>query len=366
MKTNFIITLLLLVLVNHLQSQTGGGAVLVNKLYQEASGSPSFNPTLTAYGGFYGRIINSVLGGKIIIGHVNGGSQGENAYIKRLSEDGQILFSKEYNTVGTSFNEYATDVFEDAGSGDIYLSMITDNGGTTDYDAVLMHYDANGTPKDSATYSGSSGLNDIATAIKLNPFTGNIIVAISNENTGKSYDYLAVEYSTSLAYIQESPAYDFAAINLPDVPIGIDFDAGGNVILIGASANGPTDWDYTSVMYAANTLSFITDDRVNMPGIGFDQPAAFCKDPTTGDIFITGRSSSNGINYDIRTVRVAANLSGTIWNVSYDGTANLEDGATSILLDNNGDVIVGGFSTNASGKKEMFWRKYNGTTGATI
>lgn len=176
---------------------------------------------------------------------------------------------------------------------------------------------------------------------------------------------MAVEYSTSLTYLQESPAYDFAGSNLPDVPIGIEFDSGGNIILLGASATGTNDWDYTCVMYDVSTLSFIVDDRVNMPGFGFDQPAAFCKDPITGDIFITGRSSSNGINYDIRTVRIAANLSGIIWNVTHDENG-LEDAATSMVLDTNGNVIVGGYITNSIGKKEMFWRKYNPTNGATI
>lgn len=340
-------------------------AQYVNREFQEASGTPSFVSTFTTYGGYYGRIISSTLGGKIIIGHVNSSGQGENAFIKRISEDGQILFTKEFNTVGTSNNEYATDVIENPNNGDIYLSIVTDNGGLTNYDAVLMRYDANGAPLDSAVYSGSSGLNDVPTAIKLNPISGNIIVAISNENTGKSYDYLAAEYSTSLAYIQESPAYDFAGSNLPDVPIGIEFDAGGNIILLGASATGTNDWDYTCVMYDVSTLSFIVDDRVNMPGFGFDQPAAFCKDPITGDIFITGRSSSNGINYDIRTVRIAANLSGIIWNVTHDENG-LEDAATSMVLDTNGNVLVGGYITNSIGKKEMFWRKYNPTNGATI
>lgn len=160
-------------------------AQYVNREFQEASGTPSFVSTFTTYGGYYGRIISSTLGGKIIIGHVNSSGQGENAYIKRISEDGQILFTKEFNTVGTSNNEYATDVIENPNNGDIYLSIVTDNGGLTNYDAVLMRYDANGAPLDSAIYSGSSGLNDVPTAIKLNPISGNIIVAISNENTGK-------------------------------------------------------------------------------------------------------------------------------------------------------------------------------------
>ena len=328
----------------------------VNREFQVSSGHPNFNPSINIYGGFYSKTINSINGGVIVVGHTSSNSQGENLFIKRVDEDGTILFTKEFNTNGTSDNEYATDVFEDPSNGDIFVSGITDNSGTTNFDGILLSYGSNGAIKDSAVYSGSSGLNDIITSIKMSPVTGNIYIAISNENSGNSYDYVVAEYQTNLMLLNQSSPYDFAASGLPDVPFDMTFDSGGNIILIGASANSVADWDYTSVSFSVNTLAFMHDDRVNVPGFGFDQPAAFCKEASTGDIYITGRSSSNGVNYDLRTVKIAGNLSGIVWNVSYDANGS-EDAGTSITLDNNGDVIVGGFITNSQGKKEMFWRK---------
>lgn len=340
--------------------------IYINREFQESSGSPNFNP-LIPYGQHWSKTITGGNGELITVAHSDSTVAGdEDVFLKRITVDGGVVYKISYNTSGTN-NDYGIDVTENPGTGDTYVVGVTDNGipNSTDYDVIVLQYDNTGTLLNSYTYSGGSGLMDLAAAIRINPVSGDIIVAIASEDVSNGYDYLVLQLSSSLGYINEQ-RYDYTSgSGLPDVPIGLDFDGGGNIILIGASASSAVDWDYCSVAFDVSTLAFIVDDRVSASGFGYDQPLAFCLDKNK-DIYITGTSSSDGINYDIRTVKISSNLSTILWDQTYDGTANLEDGGNTIVVDTNGNVIVGGFTTNSGGKKEIIWQKYDGSTGSAL
>ncbi len=355
-RKNFFVFFAIL-LVALLQGQ--GGSLYINRVFQDVASGPTYNPILNQFGVQWSNSINASGGGIITIGHTYISGQGENITLRKIDASGNLIFYVNYNA-SSSFNDYGIGLVED-GSGNIYAVGTTDNGGSFNYDLIVLKYSSTGTLISSTTYSGSSGLNDIGTAIAVHPISGEIIVAASCENTVSSYDYLILRLNPSSLSVLSSNTYDYA--NLIDTPVGLEFSGTGDISIIGASASSALNWDYAIAVFDGTTLSFITDTRNSISGVGYDQPLAFCKD-ISQNIYITGRASTDGINYDIRTIKILANFS-IAWNVVYDGYG-LEDVANTVDIDASGNVIVGGFITKSNNVKDLICIKYNGVNGSLL
>jgi subtilisin family serine protease len=327
--------------------------VHVNREWKNYTGNPVFNPILNPFGLEWTKTIPCSAGGIITVGHTNVSGQGENILISKYDGSGTLVWQDDYNS-GSTYNDYGIGIVEDWANGDIYLCGTTDNGGTTNYDAIVLKYNSSGSLLASMTYTGSAGLNDIATSIATLGGSGEVYVAISNENASTSYDYMAVKLTSTLSVVWTN-TYDYA--NLIEAPIYITIRP-FTVVIGGSSANNALDWDYATTAFNRTTGAYVTTTRSSIPGIGYDQPAAFVKDASE-NIYITGRASSDGINYDVRTL-VVDPFGNIIWNQTFDGVG-LEDAGSSISLDGGGNVIVGGFTTKTNNVKDMLTLKYDVT-----
>jgi hypothetical protein len=96
---------------------------------------------------------------------------------------------------------------------------------------------------------------------------------------------------------------------------------------------------------------------VREPGSGlFDGTRSLALD-NAGNVYVTGSSLGTGTGNDYLTIKY--NSAGVKqWEVRYNGTANLDDDAFSIAVDNNGNVYVTGRSSTATGSY-MATIKYN-------
>lgn len=332
--------------------------VLVNREWKATSGSPVFNPILNAFGVQWSNSIK-VGSGLVTVGHTNVSGQGENIFLTKYDNAGVVVFQVNYNT-GATHNDYGTAVVE-ASNGDLFVCGTTDNGGTSDYDVVILKYKDDGTLLASTIYAGAGGLNDVGTAIAIHPVSSKVVIAGTTENPGKMYDYLALIVDPVNLAVAANNSYDYSSLN--DIAVGITFNVSDDICLIGASAITSVKGDYCVAAFDAGSLTYLSEVRSSIAGIGYDQPLAFCKDAAQ-NIYLTGRASANGINYDIKTIKINANFT-IAWSAVYDG-AGLEDAGNTIGVDQNGDVIIGGFATKTSNLKELVCRKYNGATGALM
>ncbi len=326
-----------------------GGEMHINREWRDYTGNPVFNPILNPFGLEWTKSIPSATAGLITVGHTQVSGQGENILLTKYDDGGSILWQVNYNVGGTR-NEYGIDLKEDATTGYIYVCGTTDNGSTTNYDVVVLVYNSSGTLQYSTTYD-VNGLNDIGTAINFDS-NGYPIVCASSENSTTMSDFLVLSYDNTLSLLWNT-IYDYSS--LIDVPVGIEVIS-GKVLVAGASANSLTDWDYTVVEFDETTGSYLADTRDNISGVGYDQPFAFCKD-ASGNTYVTGRASTNGINYDVRTMKISP-LNTIVWTQTFDGVG-LEDIGNTIAVDGNGNVIVGGFTTKSNNKKDLLVLKYN-------
>ncbi len=85
------------------------------------------------------------------------------------------------------------------------------------------------------------------------------------------------------------------------------------------------------------------------------------------NIYVTGKSDSNPVdsidNNDIVTIKYNSN-GNVLWTQRYNSASNLIDEPTKVILDNNGDVLVGG--KTEIGDDDIFVIKYNSSTGSPV
>jgi Subtilase family len=331
-----ILVLLLLTKLTALQAQ-----IHVNKEWANTSGNPLGLEWSNSITNANNQLIT--VGNSLIVG------QGANILLTKYNNDGTTAWQSNFNTMGSN-NDYGISLIEDI-NGNLFVVGTTDNSTATNYDVVIIKYNTLGTLLWSQTYNTTFNKMDIGTDIKLDA-TGNIYICASSEGNTTSMDYLLLKYNTT-GTLTWASRYDYAS--LIEIPIGLDIDAGGNIIIAGASASSATNWDYTIAKFnAAGT--YLGDARTPTLGNGFDQPLDFAKD-AFGNFIITGKVSTNGINYDVKTIKLSNTFS-VLWSNEID-IAGFDDQGSSIDVDAIGNVYVGGFGTKNNTNTKAILVKYN-------
>jgi subtilisin family serine protease len=273
--------------------------------------------------------------------------EGANIWIQKTDPEGTVLWQRFYNSSGNQ-DDFGVGVTIDA-QNNIYVCGTTKRNGQ--FDMAVLKYDANGNQQWAVQYNSPFNQNDVATALKTDP-TGNVYVVGASEGATTMSDFLLLKLNADGVNLWQK-RYDYA--NLPEIPAGLEWDDAGNLLIVGASGTDFTNWDYALVRYNTEGL-LLNAVRNQLPGTGFDQPVAVKKD-AQGNIYITGKASSNGVNYDIKTLKLNPSLS-VAWVRTFDGSG-LEDAANDLQIDADGNVFVAGYSTKSNGLKEITILKYD-------
>ena len=349
----FVLTIV--VITTKLNAQ--GGSTFINRVYQDESGSPTFNPILNPLGLQWSKSIICANGDLMTVGHTHAGTAGEDIYVIRHDPDGGVVFEQNYDVASANYNDYGTDIYETTNN-DFIICGMTDNGTTNNYDVAVLRINSGGTLLTSNTRNGPSSKNDFAVSI-IEDGSGYIFVGANTENT--FFDYWLIKWDSGLTFNSEN-FYDYTGLN--DVAIGMEVDAGGSEVqLIGASASGTNSCDYAIARFDGTTLSYLSDGRSSLPGVALDKALAFVRD-VGNNTYITGQAW-NGSNYDIKTVKILANMT-VAWTATMDVNSYDDAGATIALDPTNGHVIVGGYATRSGNIKDMICIRYNASTGATV
>ena len=350
-----------LVTLTVLSAKVLAQGVFVNRVYEDNYGNPVFNPILNPFGIQWSQSIANSNGDIITVGHTYVTGQGENIFLRKLDADGNVIFSSTWNSTGSQ-NDYGVNLYV-ASNGEIFVCGTTDNGGTTNYDAVVLRYSSAGSLINATTWAGGDGKNDIGTALIIHPTTNNLLVAITNENNTTGFDYCVVQLNpTSLSPIGSPGIYDYT--NLIEVALGIEIDTGtGNVLLIGGSQSSAITCAYAVAIFDGTTLSYISDSRTDLVGTPYDQALSYVKD-NSNNLYITGKTLS-GTTFNMKTVKINANYS-IAWTRTVD-VHGFDDIGNTIALDpTNGNVLVGGYATKTNNVKEMYHWRLNGSNGNII
>lgn len=198
----------------------------------------------------------------------------------------------------------------------------------------------------------SGGSNEDYTTDIATTSTGDIYVSASSKNDATDFDFLALKFNNS-GTLQWDTRYDYDG--LVDFSINVELES-NKVIITGASASSPTRWDFTTVVLDHSNGDIVDETRDGLSWVGYDVPTGFTKD-ISGNYYLTGRSSTDGINYDLRVIKLD-----TAFNILWSNTvdyAEKKDEGLSVAVDTLGGVYVGGYVTRADNVEEMFIVKYN-------
>ena len=330
-----LILLTLLLLPTLMNAQT-----IANKVWEANGGTPADDLT-------YQKSTLDNSDNLIIVGNTYTTGQEENVWIVKYDPEGTLLWQYEYNYASNG-RDYATNVVTGT-NGDIFVTGSIFNAVSNTFDFLTLKLAANGTLLWTATHDANN-FDDVAADIALDN-NGNIYVTGGSQVSTTDWNYTTIKYNSSGTLLW-SQQYDYA--NLRDVAVNIEVE-GNNVIVTGASANTPQEWDYATVHYDDNGILQNTERTAS--GItGFDQPMDMVQDDN-GFIYITGRGTQNGTNYDIQTVKLSSTLN-VEWVVNFDGEG-FEDGAADLELDAFKNVFIVGLTQNSNLTTDLLVVKYD-------
>ena len=284
------------------------------------------------------------------IGHTKVPTQPTNALFTYYDAQGNIEWQHTF-VDSAQYDYYGVDADYDDNH-DIYIVGTAKSNVDITAKIFLIKYDHSGNLIWQEFYHSHVSHEDIATAIYVDKNTGTPYVSVASNTPTSDFDYLALKFNTS-GVLQWDARYDYN--NLIDFPISV-IQEDNKVFLTGASAMNPTRWQYTTVVFSEANGNFEADFRETVVGVGFDTPSSFIKDDD-GYFYITGRTSTDGINYNVRTTKLDSSLN-VQWTEIYDFAGQKDEGL-SIDIDDNGNVYVGGYVTRAPNVTDLLLLKYD-------
>jgi len=263
-----------------------------------------------------------------------------NMVLIKYDQSGVQQWIRQYNGLSNS-DDISSGIAID-NNGFVYLAGYS-YAAATGNDYVLVKYDLAGTFQWSQRWNGISNSDDYLRKICLTS-TGDVVVSGSGYETGSSYDYVTLKYNGAGSLLW-TKKYNGPS-SLDDQLLNMKIDALDNVFICGKSVGSGTGYDYAAVKYnSAGVQQW--DARYNRgPGVT-DESASSLSLDQNGNVFVTGYSFQNGSYYDFVTIKY--NSSGiSQWTKIYNGPENYFDKATDVKADASGNVFVTGLSIKAS------------------
>ncbi|MBS4015906.1 MAG: SBBP repeat-containing protein [Candidatus Latescibacteria bacterium] len=291
--------------------------------------------------------------------------QYDNAYVTGSSTGsgtGSDYLTVKYNNVGVqewavrynglaNGNDNAYAIANDI-HGNVYVTG-TSYGVGTNYDIATVKYDLNGNQQWSVRYNGPRNLYDWANAIAVDN-AGNVYVTGGSEGIGTDFDCVTIKYN---AAGQEQWVQRYNGIaNSIDYANAIAIDIVGNVYIAGVCFSPGSSYNYLTIKYNSEGI-MQWSQTYNGTANGSDAATAIAVDEL-GNVYVTGRNFGTNTNRDYVTIKY--NSQGQEqWVQRYNGTGNGEDAANAIAVDNFANVYVTGSSIGAGSGRDYTTIKYN-------
>ena len=209
----------------------------------------------------------------------------------------------------------------------------------SDYDYANIKYTNSGTRSWVRQYESSIGSSYDQALKFLMDNNGNLYLTGQSRGEDKSWDYLTTKFNSN-GQIEWACRYHGLSDYLDDYPQDMAVDQFGNVYVTGKSRNDSIDYDFVTVKYDANGNEQ-WKVRYNGPANYHDEPSGIVVD-ASGDVYVTGISCNSGSDYDFCTIKY--NTSGVEQWVNYWDSG--DDYSRLIAIDNSGDIIVTGLNSD--------------------
>lgn len=255
--------------------------------------------------------------------------------ILKYDAAGVLLWAARYAGTANTEDHAAAMALDPAGN--VYVTGRSKGFGS-DFDYATVKYDRSGSMLWAARYNGSGNGPDQPAALVVDA-SGNAFVTGQSTGVGGDLDVATIKYSPSgevlWVFRYESPSHQ------ADIGTDLAIDAEGNVVVVGATRQGATNFDYLTLKYSANG-AMLWQAVYDGPGSASDQARAVGTD-AAGNIYLAGSSKGAGTRLDVATLKYTpeGHLS---WTARYNGRANGDDTAYGLALPGGNSVVVAGAS----------------------
>jgi uncharacterized delta-60 repeat protein len=233
----------------------------------------------------------------------------------------------------------------------------------TQKDATVVEYDLGGTQILEAAYQGLGDFNAHAKNIVIDSNENSYTCGYTfhqDDNRDATIVGTNAGGTTTCIYSYKGSKSD------DDEFVDLAMALNGSIVAVGYTKVSGQKSDILVVKFDPNSCDTVwtrTYDYIKQS----DKADAVVLD-AVGNIYVTGHSDSDPIdsldNSDFVTMKFDGN-GNLLWTQRYNGTGNLRDEPTTILLDGTGDVVVSGRTENVH-DDEFMAIKYSSSTGAPV
>jgi hypothetical protein len=255
--------------------------------------------------------------------------------------------------VGSNLYDIGHDVAVNA-SNEIYVAG-NFNVSATDLDYIVIKYSSAGAQL--ALQSNGGGNSDEGLFIELDA-SSNVYLGGTREYASAAtyYDFRVMKFDANLNVTWES--FGDSGFNNIDKPNAMTLDAFGNIYIGGQGFVNTNEGDDYLLMKFNNTGTnqwtrmYSGDDGTT------DKINAIVTDPSTGNVFVTGKSKSVASAEDYFTIAYDPN-GNTLWTNRFTTAGLGLDEATDIEISSANNLYVTGFSYAAGSNNDYYTIKYD-------
>lgn len=327
-KLGLVVALFLFFTIAHAQNP-------ILKVYEDwntASGSQNM---------FQRSVTRSITGTTdvVVCGSTVNSSGNYDFLLQKINASGTVLWSQQWNGSGNG-DDIATDV-RVASNGEIYVCGTFFKDTTDSSNAVVLKYGPSGNFRWSATYNGSGSRNDGYASLLV---SGASVVAVGScWSTSNQYDMLTCRLDTAGATVWTT-TYDNSG--LADGAVSLA-SRSGSIFVTGGVQTSSTSYKIATWKINPSTGAITTTTLSSASSIAMDRVNDVQED-ASGNVYVAGTVYNMSTGFDFKVFKYDASLS-LIWSQTWDGAASLDDGITGLALDQNGSVIVTGYTGTANG-----------------
>ncbi|WP_395736508.1 beta strand repeat-containing protein [Prosthecobacter sp.] len=292
-------------------------------------------------------------------GHTTNASGNTDIYTAKYEPvTGALLWSKTYNGTANGTDDANAIVVD--GNGDVLITGYTTNGfGNADV-YVAKYAGADGTLLWQKIYGGPGQAADMGNSIAVDA-AGNVAVAGYGKNIGT--DFFVAKYSSDGSTTYFERLIDGGSYYYVDQATSVAIDTSGNVAVAGYSKttnNSNKDFRVMKLAAADGTTLWTW----NKDGTTSNDDQAYSVAFTTaGEVVAAGTVHS--ASYDMFVVKLTSGGS-PVWQKQWDSPYGSSDAAFDMAVTSAGDVVVAGASYTSASVQDGYAAKYNGSTGALV
>ena len=268
----------------------------------------------------------------------------------KYDSDGNRLWVARYDGPASD-EDWALDLVVDNASSAYVTGWSLGSG--TEADCATIKYDSDGKPLWVARYDGPVSGYDLAYAIALD-YSGNVHVTGWSQGNGTNADCATIKYDSDGNQLWVA-RYD-GPVSGEDKNYALTVDGWANVYTTGSSHGNGTRADIITTKYDSEGNQLWVA-RYNGPADADDRALSVVVDHW-GNVYVAGWSNSVDSGEDYVTLKYSGS-GDQLWSARYDGPAHEDDGAEDMALDTLGNIYVTGASRGNNTEADYATVKYD-------